>query len=282
VDVSYTTQDSTDVRLPSWAEDGSTNGAGIIGSRVYSATLDADEDTMAGGVVGTTSNADLPTYVEQDPDIDGTETRLQVSGQIDYNNSQDQTHTVRTAGYLTDCTISVSINSTTAGAVNVDSIREHVANAAGITAVASKTMTAEEYLANKISVLSLPFYEPTVTILSGPGITLPDWLPAWALYAALGGLLLFIILLIVILRIAKKRKQKKLAAAALAAGADAADVDAMLAAAAAEAATGADVMSMQTEHSMALRKDIRRFADENPELAAQMIKSWLRGGDDNG
>jgi flagellar M-ring protein FliF len=45
---------------------------------------------------------------------------------------------------------------------------------------------------------------------------------------------------------------------------------------------GADVMSLQTERSMELRKSIRRFADENPELAAQMIKVWLRGGEDGG
>ena len=32
---------------------------------------------------------------------------------------------------------------------------------------------------------------------------------------------------------------------------------------------------------MELRKDIREFADENPEIAAQMVKSWLRGGDDS-
>jgi flagellar M-ring protein FliF len=41
-------------------------------------------------------------------------------------------------------------------------------------------------------------------------------------------------------------------------------------------------MSLQTERSMELRKSIRRFADENPELAAQMIKVWLRGGEDGG
>jgi flagellar M-ring protein FliF len=45
---------------------------------------------------------------------------------------------------------------------------------------------------------------------------------------------------------------------------------------------GADVMTIQTEKSLELRKSIRKFAEENPELAAQMIKSWLRGGEENG
>ena len=49
-----------------------------------------------------------------------------------------------------------------------------------------------------------------------------------------------------------------------------------------EPETGADVMDIQTERSMELRKDIRQFVDENPEIAATMIKSWLKGDDDNG
>ena len=49
-----------------------------------------------------------------------------------------------------------------------------------------------------------------------------------------------------------------------------------------EPETGADVMDIQTERSMELRKDIRQFVDENPEIAATMIKNWLKGDDDNG
>ena len=47
-------------------------------------------------------------------------------------------------------------------------------------------------------------------------------------------------------------------------------------------AGGADVMDLEMERSMELRKDIRQFAQDNPEIAAQMIKGWLRGGDENG
>jgi len=41
-------------------------------------------------------------------------------------------------------------------------------------------------------------------------------------------------------------------------------------------------MSLQTEKSMELRKDIRQFANDNPEIAAQMVRGWLRGGEMNG
>ena len=54
------------------------------------------------------------------------------------------------------------------------------------------------------------------------------------------------------------------------------------AAAAAEAPTGgADIMEVNTEKSMELRKAVRQFAQNNPEIAAQMVKAWLKG-DDNG
>jgi flagellar M-ring protein FliF len=285
VDVSYSEQNSTNVYLPDWANDGSTNGAGIIGSRVYEYTYEPEDDTTAGGVVGTESNSDISTYVEEEPTVNGTETKISGSGQIDYDNSRDETYTKRTAGYITDCTISVTINSTTAGTVDTASIRDHVARAAGISAVDTEEMTAEEYLSGKISVLALPFYEETESNADTSTGTLP--FPNWVLYAGIAGLLVFILLLVVILVVLKKRKKKKQeqeAAEALANSEQQALEEILAAATGAETAEpqGADVMSLQTERSMELRKSIRRFVDENPELAAQMLKIWLRGGDDNG
>ena len=37
-----------------------------------------------------------------------------------------------------------------------------------------------------------------------------------------------------------------------------------------------EIMEMQTERSMELRQDVRKFTEENPEIAAQMVKNWLR------
>ena len=47
--------------------------------------------------------------------------------------------------------------------------------------------------------------------------------------------------------------------------------------------TGADIMDINTEKSMELRKTVRQFVQNNPEVAALMLKTWLKGGeDDNG
>ena len=40
---------------------------------------------------------------------------------------------------------------------------------------------------------------------------------------------------------------------------------------------GADIMDMDSEAGMELRMKIREFTEENPQVAAQMIRSWLRG-----
>lgn len=284
VDVSQTVEDSTQVYLPEWAEDGSTNGRGIVGSRIYNYVVVRDPEEGAGGVVGTATNADFPEYVEDLPNITGNESTLELSGQVDYNNSQSKTHVVRTAGYLTDCTISVSINSTTAGNVNTDEISRHVARAAGIVGVMNPN-TGEEYLGDRISVIAMPFYEPPAVLPIDP--TNPQEM--WIIYAAIAGVVLFLLLIIIIL-VLRHRKKKRLQAeeearqAELLAAEGIEDVDAFLAAAEGmegeHSELGANVMNIQTERSVELRQEIRKFAEENPEIAAQMIKTWLKGDDE--
>ena len=277
VDVSQVVEESTEVYLPEWADDGSTGGRGIVGSRVYNYVVVRDDEETVGGTVGSTTNADIPEYVEDLPNLDGSESELQLSGQTDYDNSRSEKHIVRTAGYLTDCSISVSINSTTAGVVDVNTVRKHVARAAGITGEVDRT-TGEEKLDDKVSVVAQPFYDPNANM---PIATSP--VEMWMVYAAAGGLLLFIILLTVILLL--RRKKKKQRAEAEAQQQMEFDMDAFLAAAAKSQMenneAGADVMSMQSERSIELRQDIRRFAEDNPEIAAQMLRTWLRGDDDD-
>ena len=60
----------------------------------------------------------------------------------------------------------------------------------------------------------------------------------------------------------------------------AAEAAAAEAAALAAAQQGADIMDVHTEETMKMRQDVRQFVEENPSIAAQMIKNWLRGGED--
>lgn len=274
VDVSHTIENATDVRLPDWAEDGSTKGEGIISSKIYDHVIVKGDGAAVGGVVGTESNADLSTYVEQNANPDGSERQIEVSGQVDYNNPTSQTQIERTAGYITDCNVSVSINSTTAGLVDVDAIRAHIARAAGINVTPTQTMSETQLLEQKISVLTMPFYVPPQTMLP----IAPDAeIEMWMVYAAAAGLLVFALLMLIIWRVRAARKKKRLRA-------NKQDIEQLFEFTQQPQAqpAGANIMSMQTERSMELRQDIRQFAEENPEITAQMLRSWMRGGEDNG
>ena len=39
-------------------------------------------------------------------------------------------------------------------------------------------------------------------------------------------------------------------------------------------------MSVDTEKSIELRRKVRKFAESSPEIAAQMIRNWLKEGEE--
>ena len=122
---------------------------------------------------------------------------------------------------------------------------------------------------DKISIVVEPFYEEPGT----SPIPLPDGASRqWILIAAAGGLVLFLLVLTLILVISHKRRKRREAAAAqefLAPNVPLPEVQ-----------NGPDISELRTEKSMQLRKDVRKFAENNPEIAAQMVKNWLKEGDE--
>ena len=275
--------------LPSEAQWSASGGAGIIGSRVGSYTVLTDEQIIAGGLVGTPSNSNLPIDVEQDPTRDDYDGKIDGGYEIIYDNPKTQTHTVRTAGYITDCSVSVSINSDAVrdGVVNTDEVVRHAANAAGITGIETETMTVQEYLNSKISVMVGPYWNPNGPSGNEPGSEGPGFLRTylWVIVAVGAGLVLFAIVLTVILLLRKKKRKKQeeeqkaveeLMAVAMPETQEEPQLDEK-----GNPVTGADVMDLHTERSMELRQSIRDFVDENMEVAALLVKSWLKGDEDS-
>ena len=277
-----------DVRLPEFAQDGSTNGAGIIGTRFYAYEFLTDDQSTAGGIVGTTTNADLPTQVEQGEAVDEVQQIREGQGNIEYDNPKTQTTMVVHCGTLTDVSVAITVNSSVVpgGIVDVDGVQRLAARAAGIMPV-----TTEE-ISWKVPVLATPFpveevEEPTTT----PGLI--AGIPIWVFIAAGAGLLLFAILLTVILLLRRKKRKKQeeeerameeLLATTMPGqtemGPDGQPIEVQLDENGNPVA-GANVMDLHTERSMELRQDIRDFVDENMEVAALLIKSWLKEDGDN-
>lgn len=283
-----------EVRLPEFAENGETNGAGIIGSRFYAYEFLTDDQSTAGGIVGTTTNADLPTQVEQGEAVDEVQRIRQGQGSVEFDNSKTQTTMVVHCGTLTDVSVAITVNSSVVpgGIVDVDGVQRLAASAAGIMPVTTEVMTAEEYISWKVAVLATPFpveevEEPTTT----PGLI--AGIPIWVFIAAGAGLLLFAIVLTIILLLRRKKRKKQeeeeraveeLLAATMPGqmemGPDGQPIEIQLDENGNPVA-GANVMDLHTERSMELRQDIRDFVDENMEVAALLIKSWLKEDGEN-
>lgn len=280
VEIDRTTTQGKDILL----QDGALNGRDIVGSEAWTYYVTRPGEELPGGVVGTEVNSDLPEQVEAGATPEENDRAIGGSNQIDYEHSyreyeSDNNGVVR----MTDCSVAVSINARTAGDFDVNNIRYHVARAANIVGDLDP-VTGEEYLDGKISVVSMDFYDPNAGIAPiAPGAEGILGVPLWVLIAAGVGLLLFIIVLVIILVLRrKKQKKREEEAERRRLEAEAMMREAGLSMEGEEAEGGADVMELDMEVGMELRRDIRQFAQDNPEIAAQMLKLWLRGGDDNG
>ena len=296
VDISRTYREDTTYDEPAWAADGSTGGKGIIGTWVWDSGLVRGDENGAGGVVGTGDNADLNEYVINSGDVNGNEQQVSTSGSVDYKVGEHSVQSESQGGVISDVMVAISIDSSKVDVPNSRTLIPLVARAAGI---------GSEIQDEKISILAFPFYQeetPEQTPFEEN-----TGLPNWVLYALIGGGVLFLILLILIIvlrRRAKKKKKEQEEAEALAARAEAAGIgseqmaileqakaylspdqitilEQAIAATAGRTGEGADIMGMTTDTAMQLRQDLRNFVEENPAIAAQLLKNWLLGGENH-
>ena len=268
VDVDKVYTDSTNYSTEDWAADGSTNGEGIIGQKIYDNAYNADENGAVGGTVGTDTNADIPTYPENEGEMEPGNGVVSSTGQTNFLVDEENKQVQRVGGTIADVMVSVTINEAVSGGVDVDDLYPHVARAAGIT-------TADQM--EKVHILIAPFNTGDNTPVDTDEDTTTDdglLVDSWILYAALGGLVLFVLILVLVLLLIRRHRRKK--AAALVAELE---QSGEMLQEAAPTPEGADIMEMQTEKSMELRKDVRKFAEENPEIAAQMVRNWLKEGE---
>lgn len=300
VELGNKTVNKHEVELPKFAQDGSTGGRGIIGSEFYAFTFNTPDEGGTGGVVGTPSNAQLPTYVEPGDIEAQLQSILDQEANRVYDNTTTDTEMIIRCGTLTDVTVSVAINTRGANGetipVDVEEMRGVVASGAGIIPVATEEMTAQEYLSARVFVLATPFpetKEPVDPTPTPPGTILG--IPYWVFIAAGAGLLLFVLVLTVILLLRRKKRKKleeeqkaveELLAASMPGeveiGPDGQPIVQPVLDEDGNPVAGANVMDLHTERSMELRQNIRDYVDENMEVAALLIKSWLKEDGDNG
>ena len=306
VELGDKTINTHDVKLPDFAQDGSTGGRGIIGSEYWAFQFLTPDNGAVGGVVGTTTNSDLPTYVEPGEAQAELQRILDEEANRIYDNPYEDTVMVIHCATLTDVSVAVWVNGGVyedPSQINTDNVRNWAAAAAHIEPVLTDEMTREEYLNWKIWVNTDPFVdlsEPEPVSPYAPGTI---WgIPYWVFIAAGVGLLVFVLVLVLILVLRGKKRKKEEAERQIL-------IETMMAAAEpgqivqidengqpyyvdvdgepeldeeGNPVTGTNVMDLHTERSMELRQSIRDFVDENMEVAALLLKSWMKESGENG
>ena len=250
---------------------------GIPGNVSINQELSRPDGAEEGGVPGTETNAEIPIYGVQQLETDGTENYIRNQQDINYLVNQIKEQVQMDTGNLEDLNVSVVINGTDFGDLSRAAVRDIVARAAGISD-ADKN--------NKIAVESAPFFIDTSIPATDTGFN--RWILIGAIAA--GVLVLLLILLVLILRRRKKKAQEAAALAdvQLTETVVVPPIDELIQESEEvtesdqEAESAKELLRIQNEKSMQLKENIRKFAGDNPEISAQLIKSWLRGGEDNG
>ena len=275
VEVSRKVVDITSYEQPK----GSVDGGGLIINDTLFWEVIRDGSDPEGGTVGTGTNSQLPIYPNLEDETNGNNPyageQIDREGVVDITKEQMDV----LEGRLTDLRVTVSVNadSVNGNVMTVDELKDSVVTLSG---VGAESVDAAR---DRVFVTIKPFYTENAIDPSSPGgIFLRN---SWVLYAAIGGLVLFLVLLLIIILLARRSKKKRLARQAaleeeMAAAEAAAEAAAIIAAA--PPTGGADIMEVNTEKSMELRQNVRKFAQNNPEIAAQMVKAWLKGEDNSG
>lgn len=219
-----------------------------------------------GGLTGTETNSDVTEYNTITSDSGGSNynsstvdreflvNQIKEQGQVD-------------PGVLEDLTVAVAINGEDFGSLNMNQLKSLVGNAAGIPA---------EDQATKITVVNAPFYKEAGGVLDTEE-SLQDILKHFfnSIYflIAIGVLILLLLLFILLKRAARKRRRRKAERVQPEAPA------VVPVAAAAPVQPNMEIINMQNERARSLRENVREFTEQNPEISAQLIKTWLNGGE---
>ena len=224
-----------------------------------------------GGVPGTETNSDIPIYGQLE--LNGNETQIINQNEIDYLVDQIKEQTQIDAGMIEDLTVSVSINTRNNGtSVTEEELIKLVGNASGI---------APEKRTDKISIVRGEFYDPDAGL--GEGLTPDNQKQIYIIAAAALAILIALIVTLLLLR--RKKKKSKLSEKQISKE-DAPAVERLIQVMEVPKGPGMEdirdnLINIKNEKSLELRGNIREFAEDNPEISAQLLKSWLKGGDNN-
>ena len=226
-----------------------------------------------GGTVGSDSNADDTTY--SGVTTDGDTIYIKDEKSYKYLVSQAKEQIESDAASLKDMTISVIINRETIEEADRTNIAKLVAYAAAID-------PAKVAVYN--SVFTLPDVdEPVITPPSGIFSNIEMW-ALWAI-AAVVGLLVILVIFFIVLSAHRRKKLRALMAVQAeeeTQGTINRELEQMEEEAARKRRALEALHEAQRGREDDLRHDLQEFTNTNPEIVAQLIRSWVRGEENDG
>lgn len=279
-------QESTQYSVPDKIDE--QDKTGLLQREETSGESTTGANQAAGGVVGADANADTPRYTNNNGTEQIQENYANGSAAREwlFNSLKEQREI--DPGVLENTTVGVVINTADNQTVAERDLVNLVANSAGIPV---------DTAAQKITVIRAPKLADSVPAGQNDAAQATSLLP---IYIALGaGGLLILLLVILLLLQRRKTRMAELAATAeegflpddqlLEEGAEAGGEEITresLAGSAAQLEEDAvedefnrseEILNLRMQRSLRLKQNIAEFVDQNPQIAAKLIQSWLRG-----
>ena len=268
-------QENTQYSVPEKME--ASDKTGLLHNEEVAGENAGSSGENAAGVAGADANADTPRYTTQNGNNSANDGYANSSATREwlYNVLKEQKEI--SPGVLEDATVAVVINTDDTSIPERDLINL-VADASGISREEAGDKITILRSLNKTNVQKTE-EEKTDTEKQ----TVLSRFPLWALIgAAVSAFLLLLILILLILR-AKKRKKLKMLMEEEKANQEALSVKPS------DEITPIDDTPDEYElnaegrmiHGMKLKKSIGEFADQNPQVVAKLIQSWMREEEQN-
>lgn len=249
---------------------------GVISAQ--NATQEVTKDgERPGGVPGAETNSDIPIYTRIN--ADGSESYILSDGSVQYLVDQIKEQEQIDTSDLKDLTVAVIIDGKNTGNISKANLTSLVAKAAGI---------SPDQQGEKIEVVTAPFYSDKTEPIpdNKPKMTQDEirQILLWVIIAGVALLFLLVILLILLKRRKRRRMEFEQSIQQQALQGNVPNV--MPPVAMSQESRDqvnnldmvADLLDIKNERSMELKNKIREITDESPEISAQTLKMWLRGG----
>lgn len=247
----------------------------------------AASDQGAGGVAGADANADTPRYTNQDNTqaIADSYSNSSATREWLYNSVKEQRQV--DPGVLENATVGIVINTEDTATVTNNQLINLVADSAGI---------PRDRANQSITIVRAPSQD-VVPVIAPPEQpqTKDDGLPLPIVIAMIAGGILILLLLLLLLMEKRRRRRKAdeyvdspgmyaVEEEARAPETEAPPVNVLnteaglqMQAENAEMERNEEILNLRMQHSLKLKQNIGEFVDQNPQIAAKLVQSWLRG-----